>query len=266
MAAIRKAYTDLAQGQMHYRSVAGEGTPVVLLHQTASSSAMYEKVMERLAGREPLYALDTPGFGGSFDPPGMPEMPDYAAWVREALESLGIERAHLVGHHTGACIGVEVAARWPERVVSLSMIGPVPLTKDERDEFRKVSLQPFEPDPNADYLKTTWEYLEGLGANADLALHHREFVATTRAYWGRYQAYSAVWNQEFNDAYREVRCPIQILCATDDVLYPFFGRAKEIRPDAVAVELPGGSNFEPDLDPDGIADALRRFLDQVAAA
>ena len=82
----------------------------------------------------------------------------------------------------------------------------------------------------------------------------------------RNQAYSAVWNQEFNDAYREVRCPLHILCATDDVLYPFFSRAREIRPDAVAVELPAGSNFEPDLDPDGIAEALRSFLDSVAAA
>lgn len=260
MTAIHKAYTDLALGQLHYRAAPGTGTPVVYLHQTASSSVMWQKVMERLAGREPLYALDTPGFGGSFDPPGMPTMDDYAGWVHEAIESLGIERAHVVGHHTGSCIGVEVAARWPERVASLSMIGPVPLTQEERDEFRKISLDPFEPDAKADYLKTTWEYLEHLGANADLALHHRELVDTTRAYWGRFQAYSAVWDQEFSDAYRKVRCPLHILCATDDVLYPFFKRAQEMRPDAVAVEL-RGANFEPDLDPDGTAEALRRFLD-----
>lgn len=264
MTTIRKAYTDLALGQLHYRSTAGAGTPVVFLHQTASSSQMWEKVVERLDGNEPLYALDTPGFGGSFDPPGMPTMADYASWVREAMESLGIARVHLIGHHTGSCIGVEVAARWPELVASLSMIGPVPLTPEERDEFRKGYMEPFAPDANADYLRSTWEYLEALGAGADLALHHRELVDTARAYWGRFQAYSAVWNQEFADAYRKVRCPLQILCATDDVLYPFFQRAREIRPEAVAVEL-GGANFEPDLDPDGTAEALRSFLDGLAS-
>ncbi len=262
MPPIRKAYADTDAGQIHYRYVSGEGTPLVCLHQTASSGAMYEKVMERLAGRAPLYALDTPGFGGSFDPPGMPAMADYAGWIRDALDVLGIDRAHLLGHHTGSCIGVEVTRRWPERVVSLSMIGPVPLTVEEREEFRKGYSSPFEPDPKADYLRATWDYLDALGANADLALHHRELVDTARAYWGRYQAYTAVWDHEFSEAYHAVTCPVQILCANDDVLYPFFERAREMRPDATAVVL-AGANFEPDLDPDGTADAMRRFLDGV---
>ena len=67
---IRKAYVETPDGQIHYRVKEGSGTPIVCFHQTASSSAMFERFMAAYPGPEPVYALDTPGFGGSFDPKG----------------------------------------------------------------------------------------------------------------------------------------------------------------------------------------------------
>ncbi len=256
---VRKAYIDTEAGQIHYRSSPGDGIPIVFLHQTASSSAMYVKAIERLAGEFPMYALDTPGFGGSFDPEGMPGMTQYCAWIMAAIDALGIEKFHLFGHHTGACIGVEIAARHPARVAKLMMIGPVPLTQEEREEFRQHYSSPFAPTADGDYLKDTWDYLEGLGSNADLDLHHRELVDTARAYMGRYQIYTSVWDQDFPSYYAEVSCPILIMSAEDDVLNPYFERAKKLRPDAQATMLKG-ANFEPDLDPDGTVAAIRSFL------
>lgn len=256
---IRKGYVDTEAGQVHYRSSAGDGTPIVFLHQTASSSEMYIKVMLQLAGDYPMYALDTPGFGGSFDPGGMPSMTQYCAWIMEAIDGLGLSKFHLFGHHTGSCIGVEIAARHPERVLSLMMIGPVPLTQAEREEFRKHYSSPFSPTADGSYLKITWDYLEGLGADADLDLHHRELVDTVRAYMGRYQIYTSVWDQDFSAYYTDVSCPILIMSAEDDVLNPFFQRAQEMRPDANAVMLEG-ANFEPDLDAAGTVAAIRSFV------
>ena len=44
---MRRAYVDLDHGQVHYRT-AGTGRPLVLLHQTASSSVMYERLAPHL--------------------------------------------------------------------------------------------------------------------------------------------------------------------------------------------------------------------------
>ena len=268
MVSITKAYTNCSGGQVHCHRLPGDDKadgplPVVFFHQTASSGRMFYQVMTRLAGSRPLVAFDTPGFGGSFDPDGMPSMADYADWLAEAAADAGLDRYHVVGHHTGACVGVELTARHPARVASLSMIGPVPLTAEERTAFREHYSTPFSPTPDGAYLNTTWDYLAGLGAGSDVDLHHRELVDTVRAYWGRYQAYSAVWDQDFVAHYTAVSCPLMILCATDDVLMPYFDRARDMRPDAVAVTL-AGSNFEPDQDPDGVATALRDFLATVA--
>lgn len=258
MAAIRKAYANTSGGQLHYHATDGTGTPIIFLHQTASSGKMYYDVMEGLSGRS-MYALDTPGFGGSFDPEDMPSMPQYGSWMLEALDSIGLDDFHLFGHHTGACIAAEIYASQPGRVKSCMMIGPVPLTKEERDEFRKYYSTPMSPDPKGEYLKTTWDYLQGLGAHSDVQLHHREFVDTCRAYMGRFKAYSAVWDQDFTSLFERMACPLLLMCAPDDVLIDYLDRAKGMKPEADSVLLKG-ANFEPDQDPDGTARAIRDFL------
>lgn len=257
---IRKAYTDCSAGQIHYRFQAGDEsqTPIVWLHQTASSSAMYEKVFSRLTEFGPMYALDTPGFGGSFDPEGTPNMRQYADWLLEACDSIGIGQFHVLGHHTGGCLLAEMAVAHPQRVKSAMMIGPVPLTAEECEDWRGHFPVPLSPTPDGAYLKDTWDSLVE-GASHDISLHHREALDTLRAYMGRYNTYNAVWDQDFMALYEKITCPILIMCAEDDVLWPYFERAKTMRTDAVAAVIKG-ANFEPDLDPDGVSENVRKFL------
>ena len=256
---IRKAYADTSGGQIHFRHTGSGGTPIVMLQQTASSSQMYTRLMEALGGDLWCIAFDTPGFGGSFDPVGQPSINDYAAWICEAIDAIGLSAFHLFGHHTGACIGVEIAMAEPQRVASLMMCGPAPLTADERQEFSQHFGDPIAPTADGAYLQETWEYLRSLGADRDLDLHHREMVDTLRAWQGRAMAYRAVWDQDWTAVYERVSCPMFLLCAEDDVLYPYFERAQELCPEAKAVTI-AGANFEPDLDTDAVALAIRDFL------
>jgi pimeloyl-ACP methyl ester carboxylesterase len=255
---LRKAYADCSAGQIHYRYQEGAGMPLVFFQQTASSSRMYEKVIAGLPGRA-CYALDTPGFGGSFDPLTQPTMVQYADWLLEAIDAIGLQRFHVFGHHTGACLAVELGARHAARTASLMMVGPLPLTAEERHEFSLHFGAPIVPTADGSYLKATWDYLASLGAHHDLELHHREFVDTTRAWLGRSMAYKAVWDQDWSALFGQVKCPQMVLCATDDVLWPFFERAQQQRPDATAVVIKG-ANFEPDLDAPGTVGAIRQFL------
>lgn len=259
MDVIRKAYVDTSAGQVHYRTAGSGGTPIALLQQTASSSQMYLRLMELLADDFVMFAFDTPGFGGSFDPVRQPTMLEYTGWIREAIDALGIDAFHVFGHHTGGCIGVELAVALPQRVASLMVCGPIPLTAEERLEFSRHFGKPMAPTPDGAYLLETWEYLRGLGADRDLALHHREVVDTLRAWQGRSMAYSAVWSQDWTAAFERADCPILLMCARDDVLFPYFERAQTIRPEAKAIAI-DGANFEPDLDAQTIAQAIREFL------
>jgi pimeloyl-ACP methyl ester carboxylesterase len=258
---IKKAYAETSLGQIHFCHRPGIGTPIVFLHQTASSSVMYHEVMQGLSLDNPLYAFDTPGFGGSPEPAGdKPSMLDFADWLVEAINFCGIDNFHLLGHHTGVCIGAEIENKHPQRVKSLMMIGPVPLTQEERDAFREKT-QGLPPTADGSYLQETWDYLLGLGADSDVRLHQRELADSIRAYSGRFLAYSAVWDQDFTKLYQQIKAPLLIMCAPDDILFDVFQRAKDLRPDALAMEI-GGANFEPDQDPDGVIKAIEMFVGQ----
>ena len=256
---IRKAYVDTSAGQVHYYFTEGTKLPLVLLHQTASSGKMFHAVMERLRGTRPVYAFDTPGFGESFDPPGSPSMTQYADCLFEALKAVDLQRFHLLGHHTGAFIGVDIATRYEDAVASLGLIGPMPMSEEEREKLRAEVVYEMPPTVDGSYLKDTWSYLIKLGANEDLALQHREMVDTLRAYRGRVQAYNAVFDQDFKALFTKVKCPLLIACGEGNAVWPFFERARELRPDATAASL-GGENLEPDLDPDGTASVISGFL------
>lgn len=259
MIAVKCAYVDIGPGQVHYRHRPGSGLPILYFHQTASSSKMWLKVIDKLGDIAPHYAFDTPGFGGSFDAEGQPTMSDYVDWLFEAIKALGITKAHIVGHHTGACIGCEMAARYPGLAETVTLVGPVPLTQDERIEFSKHFGTPFTPTVSGSYLLDNWHYIDRLGAHHDVQLFHREMADQLRAWEGRVKSYVAVWDQDFTQFYKDIKAPLLIMCAEDDVLWPFFDRAKDMRPDATAV-VPTGANFEPDLDPETVSSAIASHI------
>ena len=62
---IKKAYADTSGGQCHYRYQSGASDPIVFLHQTPSSSQMFEAIMRRLQDYS-TYAIDTPGLDKAF--------------------------------------------------------------------------------------------------------------------------------------------------------------------------------------------------------
>jgi pimeloyl-ACP methyl ester carboxylesterase len=257
---IYKRYADTASGQVHVLERPGADLPVVLLHQTASSSNTYEEILKAGVGAHRLIAIDTPGFGGSFDPRGMPSMSDYAEQVIAALDALSVPRFHLFGHHTGASLGSEIAVRWPERAASLTMLGPVLMTPDERKQFRGAYETPFTPVADGSHLLSNWRYASQHNADCDPLILHREVLNMARAWQGRAQAYSAVSHQDGQDLLRRVSCPILLLSSESDFFHAQFDRATSLRPDA-AVAMVDGGNFAPMLGAASITTALQSFLD-----
>jgi pimeloyl-ACP methyl ester carboxylesterase len=256
---IKRGYVDISAGQIHYAWRDGSGMPIVCFHQTASSNTSYHRIMEHAGLSQPIYALDTPGFGGSFDPEGMPTFTQYAAWLFEAVAALDLGPFHAMGHHTGAGICVELSATHADRVKSMILVGPFPLSAEEREEFRPHFSTPISPNEDGAYLLTTWKYLRGLGAHGELDVHHRELLNHVRAHYSRFQTYSSVWDYDFTTPYKNATCPILVMAAQEDVLYPYLQRAKDLQPGATLVELTG-ANYELELDTDGVVQAIKNFL------
>ena len=72
-------------------------------------------------GRNVL-ALDLPGHGRSGGPP-LASVEAMADWVVRVLDGAGLGKAALVGHSMGALVALECAARHPDRVERIALIG-----------------------------------------------------------------------------------------------------------------------------------------------
>src|SRR5215813_11314943 len=65
---------------------------------------------------------DLPGHGRSAGP-ALASIAEMADWTAALLNAAGASKAHLIGHSMGSLIALETAARHPDKVSALSLIG-----------------------------------------------------------------------------------------------------------------------------------------------
>jgi len=116
-----------AGGVMHYatRGEANGQPPLVLLHKLGGWMGDWRQVAPALAERRQVIAFDLPGHGGSKWPEPVPYIQtqgESAAAVIGALDELGIDIADIAGTSLGGCLGVVLAAAFPDRVRRLAVI------------------------------------------------------------------------------------------------------------------------------------------------
>jgi pimeloyl-ACP methyl ester carboxylesterase len=112
---------------LHYQA-RGRGVPILLLHGFAGRLEDMNDLGASLAGSHKVIALDLQGFGRSSAPEALSRYGAVmVAHVMGLLDHLHEWQVHLVGYSMGATLAAAVAARHPERVLSLTLIGAMPL-------------------------------------------------------------------------------------------------------------------------------------------
>ena len=103
----------------------GQGAPVLLLHGFPDSSALWRHQIPALLGAGfRVVAPDLRGYGDSDKPQEVEgyRLPLVAGEIVALLDTLGIERAHVVGHDWGAGLAWIIAALFPNRVDRLAAL------------------------------------------------------------------------------------------------------------------------------------------------
>jgi pimeloyl-ACP methyl ester carboxylesterase len=132
---IRRAFCDLSDRQLHFRTRDGAGVPIVALHALPGSARQLEPVIAALDGRR-VIAPDLAGLGDSDPHPDpAPQIADHARDMLALIDGLGLGTVDLYGTHTGAAVAVEMAIAAPDRVRRIVLDG-MPLW--EPDEAREL--------------------------------------------------------------------------------------------------------------------------------
>ncbi len=158
----KPAFASVGGRSLRYLKQGEGGEPVVLIHGFAGNLNNWLFNHSALAGDRAVYALDLPGHGQSSKDISEASIEFFANVVREWMDALGIEQAHLVGHSMGGGVALATALGSPERVLSCTLIASAGLGSEIDAEYVRGVV-------NSDRRKELKTYLERLFANPELA-------------------------------------------------------------------------------------------------
>ena len=123
---------NVATGGLPFDPASSPYPPLLLIHGAANDRDCWRTVASGLtaAGRA-LLVPDLPGHGLSAGP-ALRSIEELADWLPALLDAAGIEEAVLVGHSMGSLITLACAARHPQRVSRLALLGtsaPMPVAE-----------------------------------------------------------------------------------------------------------------------------------------
>lgn len=216
-----------------------------------------------------VLALNQPGHGRSDGPP-LPSVEALADWTLALLDAAGVREATLVGHSMGTLIALEAAARAPQRVTRLVLLGAAypmkvsdallntareaPLTAIDMVNALSISTPASKPSYPAPGM---WLH----GSNRALM---RRMLAGATGLVGR-----NLFEHDFRvcDAYAnglqaaaQVRCPVTfVLGERDQMTSPKATRDIAAALRANIVTLPAGHSLMTEA-PDGVLNAVRQAL------
>ena len=99
----------------------GSGEPLILIPYLAADNACYAFQVAEYAKHFTCISVDPRGAGETDKPEGTYTTELFAEDMSAFMQALGIDRAHVTGLSLGAAVGLWLAAKYPERVKSLSV-------------------------------------------------------------------------------------------------------------------------------------------------
>ena len=212
-----------------YFEEAGEGTPIIFLHEFAADHTNWEPQMRYFSRAHRCIAYSARGYAPSDVPPSA-DVYTYKHFYTDALamlDHLQILRAHFVGLSMGSYSSLQVALNAPERAVSMTLAGVGSgSTIENLDAFRnqcRANAEQYETIGSEEVAKATREapsripfLLKDPRGHADfynsLARHDAKGSANTMRSFqgGRPSIYT------LKDSIEKVSTPALIICGDED--------------------------------------------------
>ncbi len=235
---------------------------LLLVHGAGMDGSVWSAQVETLVGAgHRVHAVDLPGHGQSQGPP-LTSPRALGQWLVRLLDALDLASAALAGHSMGALAVLEAAARAPDRVRSLALLGVAPRMPVHPDLLARAEAR----DVAAAETIVAWGHApdalaraaEGR-APAEAVAHVRELLEQAARSGLLYTDLAAC------DGYGEglaaaarVRCPTRLVLGGEDRMTP--AKAGRKLADAIAgatvEELPDCGHMMMTEKPEATAEAL----------
>lgn len=128
---FEQRYIDTSAGKT-FMLIAGNASnpPVVLLHGSCSNSAFWFPEIVALSSQYRVYAVDIIGEAGNSEEyrPDI-DSDDFAIWMKDVLDTLGLEKTTMIGNSLGGWMALKFATAYPERISKLVLLASAGLAE-----------------------------------------------------------------------------------------------------------------------------------------
>lgn len=117
----------LADGHKVRVAVCGRGVPIVLIHGYSAEGMLYAQTLSRIVTSGfKVVAIDVANHGGTQGlPTGGANFEEYTKLLGRVVDELGINKAVFAGHSMGGRLVTELAARQPERALTVILLDAI---------------------------------------------------------------------------------------------------------------------------------------------
>ena len=160
----------------------GDGVPVTLLHGFTQSARTWREVIGKMPAGYRWIVPDLRGHGQTQTPIGAPCTMDACTADLEMLwDHLAVDRTHLVGYSMGGRLALYLAARRPQRVLSLLTVGAHAGLDEAGRDGRRRGDEELARRIEKDGLGAFVDYWGGLPLFAGIERRGPSFVAQVRS-------------------------------------------------------------------------------------
>lgn len=237
-----------------------EPPTLLLLHPAMGTAKRYYAMVPKFARRYRTVRLDLRGHGNSQIPDdALPfSLERLAQDTVELIDHLGLDKVHIVGSSAGGFITQCTAMNFPERVLSVSLIGSKPGLKRSQasgwlEQVGKKGLRPF--------LKETLALRFPDNVDPDFVEWFLDEAAKNNVpFIGKFVAYMTT--QDFMDEVHKIRCPALLIAPGDEPIGSIstYHEMKSKMPDAELIVYEGARHNINDYLPERCADDILKFL------
>jgi len=162
--------------------VTGDGPPVTLLHGFTQSGRSWRELISRMPEGWKWIVPDLRGHGETQTRREAPcSMEACAADLEMLWDELGVERTHLAGYSMGGRLALHVAARQPERILSLLTIGAHAGPDEDARSGRRQGDEALAERIERDGVESFVDYWSSLPLFAGLQRRGPAYLAEVRA-------------------------------------------------------------------------------------
>jgi 3-oxoadipate enol-lactonase len=206
---------------VHHVVTGPEDAPVVVLSNSlGSTTSMWDAQAEALAEHFRVVRYDTRGHGDSPVPQGPYDIDDLADDVVALLDTLGVDRAHVVGLSLGGMTGMRLAARNPERVHRLVVLCTgARLDPSSAWHDRAATVRAHGSSAVAEAVVQRWFTAPYLDAHPDVRASCEAVVAATPAE-GYASCCEVIAAMDLRDDLAAISAPTLAIAGADDPATP----------------------------------------------